>query len=219
MDMSLSKLWKMVKDREARRATVHGFSKSQTWLSDWSDLKVLWRKKWSLASEGEGSPAMSNEVQWWLGIHLEELLWRRAWGPPESWSESPCLGASVQSRMRAPGRLTVAGLVSRRPPPLPSAGAHRPGNHPWGGSAGSLPVEGAHRCLAARGCRSVSWAARSSELLLWEGNSAWSYAWGLSSLIIKLGQYLIYNVNTWHTTMKYLNIHVLKANSIPTGAS
>ena len=30
MDMSLSKLWKMVKDREARRATVHGFSKSQT---------------------------------------------------------------------------------------------------------------------------------------------------------------------------------------------
>ena len=30
MDMSLSKLWKMVKDGEARRATVHGFSKSQT---------------------------------------------------------------------------------------------------------------------------------------------------------------------------------------------
>ena len=30
MDMSLSKLWEMVKDREARQATVHEITKSQT---------------------------------------------------------------------------------------------------------------------------------------------------------------------------------------------
>ena len=34
MDMSLSKLWEMVKDREAWRATVPGATKSQTRLSD-----------------------------------------------------------------------------------------------------------------------------------------------------------------------------------------
>ena len=33
-DMSLSKLWKIVKDREARCAAVHGVTKSRTRLSD-----------------------------------------------------------------------------------------------------------------------------------------------------------------------------------------
>ena len=35
MDMSLSRLWEMVKDRETWRAAVHGVTKSCTWLSDW----------------------------------------------------------------------------------------------------------------------------------------------------------------------------------------
>ena len=46
MDVSLSELRDMVMDREAWRAGIHGVTKSQTRLSDWTELKEIW---WSNA--------------------------------------------------------------------------------------------------------------------------------------------------------------------------
>ena len=39
MDMNLSKLRQIVKDKEAWRAAVYGVTKSQTWLSNWTNNK------------------------------------------------------------------------------------------------------------------------------------------------------------------------------------
>ena len=56
INMSLSKLWVLVMDREAWHCAIYGVAKSQTWLSDWTELNWSIRtsldfsfKRWGFA--------------------------------------------------------------------------------------------------------------------------------------------------------------------------
>ena len=42
MDLNLSELQELVMDREAWRAGIHGVAKSRAWLSDWTELKLIY---------------------------------------------------------------------------------------------------------------------------------------------------------------------------------
>jgi len=43
VDMTLSTLWEIVKDRGVWHATAHGVTKSQTWLSGYNNNKHNWQ--------------------------------------------------------------------------------------------------------------------------------------------------------------------------------
>ena len=95
MDMSLSKFQKLVMDREAWHATVHGIAKSQTRLSDWT------KQNWTGKGKGGRLGPSSSQLKWATqGSQSLKVLWITLMSFSSSFSSSSFLRLPMAYHLR-----------------------------------------------------------------------------------------------------------------------
>ena len=102
IDMSLSKLWEFVMDREARCATVHGVAKNRSWLHDWTELNIS--KGFPGGAHGKEPICQSRRCRR-CGFNpwVRKIPWRTVWQP------TPVFLPGESPRTEEPGRLQSIG--------------------------------------------------------------------------------------------------------------
>ena len=88
MDVNLSKLWEMVKDREAWRASVHGAAKSRTQVSDWTTTTKHTEEGRGRQPEAVLQKRSESTADW---TSAEMRGWAGGGLTSKTRSESPCL--------------------------------------------------------------------------------------------------------------------------------
>ena len=74
MDVSLSKLWELVMDREDWHAAVHGVAKSQKWLSDSDWTELLSENIWTLPASTSPQIVYRVLFQWHIKSRTKLVL-------------------------------------------------------------------------------------------------------------------------------------------------
>ena len=100
MGMSLSKLRKLVINREAWCAGVHGVSKSWTWLRDWTELKnePLEFNATSLFSSELLKEVFMKEIPFELSLQIEERILTVKYGKKDILEKEMATHSNIFSR-------------------------------------------------------------------------------------------------------------------------